>query len=266
MLQQDKLEKRKRKTENYACDTPRKVQATREKCAGLHWNQPIANLLKGTFETDEFISKIPSAVVCDFMGYNCGGFEHFMFSRNSPARAPDLEWLSTTETYQKASAHWREAQMHKTISRQISLDTLRAYRQRQIPLQTSIFPSNHTMLDSANNVSLPLGSNVFVSQVLSDSVRVELIISDTDTYKDPFTLSLYDAWDIVAGPVVEDWKHLPPKPQAFQHALSRILQDEGTKTKLKIQHGVKPSVQLEYIGSMGCFWRGKAVVFEFKSI
>jgi hypothetical protein len=246
---QHTIESRKRRTEDYACDSARKVQSTRKKCAGRYWNRYITRNMRGTFKTDEFMSKIPAEVVREFIGQSYRGFEHFIFSRNSPDHIPDLEWISKTETYQKASAQWVEYQVRDTICRQRPLEILREYRHRHIPLQITVVPS----YSPYKHISLPHGSNVFVNQVLSNSVKVDLSISDTETNKDPFTLSLSDAWDLVAGPadawdLVCHWQNLVPRPHAFQHALSRILQDERTESTMHIRdRGCLPYLRLDCV-------------------
>jgi hypothetical protein len=244
-----KIETRKRRTENYACEISRKVQATRQKHSGqLYFNRTILGQMRSAFTSEEFVSKIPGDVVRAFIRQNQhGGFEHFLSSRNSRAHTPDLEWLSKTEAYKMASSWWVEHRVRDTIRRQIPVDTLREYRQRQVPLQIMAVPSMQKWRDHSEvEVTLPYGSNIFVNQVLSNSVRIALSISDTDTTKDPFTLSLSDAWDIVAGPPVtsvynrleirksDDWLALPTDPDALQHALLRILQDDETKSTLPI--------------------------------
>jgi hypothetical protein len=197
--------------------------------------------MRPAFTSEEFVSKIPGDVVRAFIRQNQhGGFEHFLSSRNSHAHTPDLEWLSKTEAYKMASSWWVEHRVRDTIRRQIPVDTLREYRHRQVPLQIMAVPSmQHYSYHSQVEVTLPYGSNIFVNQVLSNSVRIALSISATDTNKDPFTLSLSDAWDIMAGPDVtvrksDDWLDLPTGPDALQHALLRILQDDETKSTLPI--------------------------------
>jgi hypothetical protein len=204
------------------------------------------------------MSKVPMNVMHDFVRRHPSKFENFINSRNSTVYTPDISWISRTETHQKNSSAWLERKIQKTKRGLIPRETLRVYRRNHIPLDITVSPATHRW-GVHRSVSLPDGSYVFVRQVLSHSAKVCLSISSADQKDDPTSLTIVDAWNIVAGPAltladrrrcqgnytdhynkVNTWMGLTCEAQTFQLALSRILQD-GVFTK-----GALPVVEGTY--------------------
>jgi hypothetical protein len=238
-----KIEKRKRRTEDYACDQDRRVQAVRAKYGdGPIWNNNLKHHMTGTFNTAEFISKIPVDIMHEHVcaGYN--GFNDFIFKRNYRGHTPDLDWISKTDTYKRASGLWIEREVQRAIDDLVPIQTLREYRLRDIPLAIVVRPMYPCISRPIKPVSLPYDHTVLVQQVFSKSACVRMISTTDQKDNGDADMTLSDAWDIVAGPIwtrrtyIESSKNWRERdmPLNFQQAFSTIMLGAETQRKLKI--------------------------------
>jgi hypothetical protein len=268
------IEKRKRKTEEYACDEERKVGATRKKLKDAYrWNHDISNGIKKDCLEQDFLSKIPHSVLLDFVRKRSTDFGVFLNTRRTWLDS----WITETNAYQKHSDIWLERKLEHVRQGVIPFKTLRYYRERNIPLAVEIFPCNPHGLQ-LKRISLPYGSYAFVKQVFSRSLK--LYISGNHGGSG---ISLADAWAIVAGPslssrndraVVEkrirEWDENPCDDRIFLHAFSRIVAHAEASTirtsnKTKFWTQIATTTPGEYCRSIR-FYFGPDCVEQYDAI
>ena len=196
-------EKRKRRTETYACDEERAKKDVRAKC--IMFNRPILKRMCWGIYNDEFLKQMPVDVMYDF-ARKCWDMEHFLCRRNEYGKHEDIPWLSQTSLYKEAFEGYLEPKIQLAVRKVKSRQILRDYRLGNISLAVSVYHT-HTHDDDmcfarriGKRISLPRGSYVYVEQVLSTFVRVGLANPDDCNTPPP---SLANAWNVVAGtPVI----------------------------------------------------------------
>jgi hypothetical protein len=254
------IEKRKRRSEEYACDEERKVVATRAKLdAPYRWNQEISNGMRDDIGGEDFLSKIPPHVLLEFVRERSDTFGAFLNARNSRVYTPDITWIAETTAYQKHASLWLERKIDGIRKGLVPFKTLRDYRSRNLPLRTACIPFNPFRVPMDKVFSLPSGSYVFVKQVLCKYAKVYM---STSGYNEDghVSLTIEQAWEIVAGPQLffhtdmagfnqrlRVWNATPCEPHTFQHALLRILEDCDTMTALPIDQNADPSLCLKLV-------------------
>jgi hypothetical protein len=285
-------EKRKRRTEEFACNEDRTIQLVRAKFAKKDaFTRSIMERMNLT--SDGFLSQIPLHVMYDFVRSG-QRLEVFLFNRNAHGQNDDIPWLSPTTQYQEAVKTCLDHSIKAAVRRLEPLKTLREYRHARIPLTISAYPARlfkGFARQVGKPLSLPAGSYVYVDQVLSNGASIRLSISSQqedipDQQDNPNQLCR--AWDLIAGTRVlrperndpdtfdeiemraDDWMDVPScDPETFQSALSCILKHWTTNSPFVLSRsGDSCRLRLRASADEMCYRRVdfvRSIGFEFSS-
>jgi hypothetical protein len=287
-------EKRKRQTEEYACDEDRTRRTTRMKSQKTLSVSTVLNEMFRYTISDEFISQIPLKVLYDFVRSSLS-LKIFLCSRNySKTLKKDITWLSQTGQYKDAVAKCLDKNIERALRKQEPLKILRDYRGRKIPLSIYAYPSSvftrlggtlhndYRLHNDGKNVSLPLGCNLYVNQVFSSN-KLKVRMTRDQMEEDRCLPSLEKAWDIVAGPGtihhndqtltvkeinnnVYEWMDGPHDTTDTILALSVILLDPSTeKMRPFYQHYKMFKIEIRCLIDDNSQGRGRKIVFYFSS-
>ena len=272
------IEKRKRRSEEYACDEERKVVSARAKLdVPYRWNQEISTGMRDDIDGEDFLSKIPPHVLLDFVRQSPSTFGRFLNARNAPTENRDMTWISETTAYKKQASLWIERKIHGIRKELIPFKILRDYRARNLSLRTTCVPFNPFRIKIDKVFSLPYGSYVFVKQVLCKYAKVYMATRSHDE-EDHVSLTLDQAWEIIAGPqqlfngdllvLIERlriWNDTPCGPHTFQNALLRILEDCDTMTLLPIDPNAYLGLCLNLVYGTNPDAYKRSIQFHFSS-